>query len=94
MYLLPKPFTTPLIPNMAVYGALLLMDCARDVKNTRGLTHEGNRLRENSHKAKVWKQSHHPALRDWGHALSLWEREMRNKDSDIVVYRYRVERDS
>lgn len=27
------------------------------------------------------------ALRDWGHALSLWEREMRNKDSDIVVYR-------
>lgn len=45
---------------MAVYWALLLMDCARDVKNTRGLTHEGNRLRENSHKAKVWKQSRRP----------------------------------
>lgn len=61
MYLLPKPFTTPLIPNMAVYWVLLLMDCARDVKNTRCLTHEGNRLRENSNKAKVWKQSQRPA---------------------------------
>lgn len=31
------------------------------------------------------------ALRDWGHALSLWERELRATDSDNVVYRHRVE---
>lgn len=49
----------------------LCQDVIKKNKNTQGLTHEDNLVRENSCEAKVWKQSQHPerctvyALRDW-----------------------------
>lgn len=69
-------------------------------KNTQGLTHEDNLVREDSREAKVWKQSEHPdrcgvyALRAWGGGTRSFcgKRRCAIKDSDIVSYRCRVKR--